>query len=211
MQTVLYKFIFGGLFIFVAWKGIDGILINIYHGELTRYDIGEFEEVEIHSERNLEISNGIPLKGNSIFYQPDRGGDIDVIYPIISSAQYDKLVQKKPINIKVFVRLDKQSPYCAEDGGCIPDAGEPIRGLVKSGFENLDFEDFKMIESELINIDKNCILIKLNEKPLIWYWNFLMLLVGMIFSITILKSFFKKASNLKEYWEKITEKDLVNK
>lgn len=45
------------------------------------------------------------------------------------------------------------------------------------------------------------------EDAIEWYWNLLMFLGGTVFGFTILKSFFRKASSLEEYWKKITEKN----
>lgn len=207
MRTILNKIIFGGLFIFLSWKGLDGLIINIFYNSTDTIDITQLEKSDNIDVRNIEIINGISYKEDFIYYESNQFSPIDIIYPILSHDQTEKYYNSEPINIKVLVRLNNQKRTCLTNGNCIPSDSTSLKGLVKVGLENLRDADFETLESDLVKLDDNFILLEPNEEPIIWYWNLIMFLVGTVFGFAILKSFFKRASSIDEYWKIITEKN----
>lgn len=207
MVTILNKIFFGGLFIFLSWKGFDGLIINLFYHSTETYDILELEQSDEIDSRNIEIRNGIAYKEDFIFYESDQYSLIDVVYPLLSHQQNKKYHNSESVKIKVLVRLNNQHRSCISKGNCIPQDSILVKGMVRIGLDNLSSSDFKALETELVTIDENVILLEPNEEPIIWYWNLLMFVVGTVFGFTILKSFFRRASSLKDYWKKITEKE----
>lgn len=208
MRTVLNKIFFGAIFLYVSWLGLDGLTINLFHNSTKTLDIIELEKLGHVEARNLEITNGISYKEDFIYYESNSYSPVDIIYPLISHEQSEKYYNSEPIKIKLLIRLNSQNRSCLKTGNCIPKDSSSVMGFVKVGLENLRNYDFQSLEWELVSLDENVILLEPNnEEPIKWYWNLLMLLGGTIFGFTILKSFFRKASSLEEYWKKVTEKD----
>jgi hypothetical protein len=207
MKTIFNKIIFGGLFIFLSWKGFDGLVINIFHSNTKTFDISQIEQLNTVNERNIDIINGISYKEDFIYFQENQFSTVDIIYPLLSSKQAEKHYKDEPINVKVLVRLNNQTRDCLTSGNCLPPDSTSVNGLVKSGLENLSEDDFKALETDLLKLDKNVILLVPNEKPIVWYWNLAMFVVGTIFGIAILKSFFRRANSIEEYWTMVTEKN----
>lgn len=207
MRTILNKIFFGCIFIFLSWKGFDGLIINFFYNSTLSIDILELEQSDKLDSRNIEIINGIPFKENFIYYESSPNSQVDIVYPLLSSEQTEKYYNSEPIIIKVLVRLNNQYNYCKSNGNCIPNDSTSINGLVKVGLENLSSDDFKAFESELVKLDENLILLEPNEEPIVWYWNLAMFIAGTVFGFTILKSFFRRASSINEYWKKVTEKE----
>lgn len=207
MRTVLNKIIFGCVFIFLSWKGFDGLIINIFYNSMETYDIFQLEQSEDVKSRNLEILNGISLKEGVIYYDTNQNSLVDIVYPLLSSEQEEKYYNSEPINIKVLVRINNQHRHCLSNGKCIPSDSTSVNGLVKVGLENIKSGDFEFLESELVTLDENIILLEPDEEPIIWYWNLVMFIGGTLFGFVILKSFFRRASSVGEYWKKVTEKE----
>ncbi len=205
MRTILNKIFFGAIFIFLSWKGLDGLLINLFHSSDTSLDILQLERSKKNNYRNVEIHNGIAGQ-TFVYYQSDSYSPVDIIYPLISHEQSLKLNQLKPISVRVLVRISNLNRNCVKNNTCIPIDSTAVNGIVKMGLENLSSNDIAVLESNLVKLDKNVILIESGERPIIWYWNLAMFIGGTIFGFAILKSFFRQASSLEEYWEKITEK-----
>lgn len=207
MKTIINKFFFGILFLFLAWKGLDGLIINVFHSTTKTYDILQFETSNEAPTRNIEILNGIPYRKELMYLEADAYSPIDIIYPLVSSEQLAKAQKNEPITIKVLIQLNEQDPDCIIDKSCLPEDSTAVKGLVKVELENLHREDFNYFESDLISLDDQVILLQPNEVPIAWYWNLIMFGAGILFGVTILKSFFRRASSLKEYWQKITEQE----
>lgn len=207
MNTILNKVIFGCFFIFLSWKGFDGLIINVFYNTTETFDIRQLEQTDKIDARNIEVVNGMSYKEDFIYYQSDRSSRVDIVYPVLSYEQAKKYYNSEPINIKVLVRLNNQPRSCLETGICIPGDSTSVSGLVKVELENLRSSDFKTLESELVKLDENVILLEPNEEPITWYWNLAMFVVGMVFGFTILKSFFRRAASFEEYWNKVTEKE----
>lgn len=210
MGTIINKIIFGILFLLLSWNGFDGLIINVLYSSVSTVDILELEQNQEYDARYLEILNGLPAD-EVIYYETDYYSSIDIVYPLISIDQKNKLVQGEPISIRVLVRINGQNRRCLDDFECIPKNSIPIKGIVKKGIENINPSESKPLENNLVRINENVILIVPNEEPIIWYWNLAMLIGGGVFGFAILKSFFRKASSFKEYWEKITEKEEYKK
>ncbi|MEQ9266354.1 MAG: hypothetical protein RLN81_14085 [Balneolaceae bacterium] len=210
MGTILNKIVFGTLFLLLSWNGFDGLIINILHNSVSTVDIRELEENQDYDARYLEILNGITTNG-LIYYETDYYSSIDVVYPLISIQQKHNLQNGDSISIRVLVRINGQSRDCLTDFECLPTDSISVKGIVKKGIENISLNNSQSFETELVSISKNVILIVPNEEPIIWYWNLAMFLGGGIFGFAILKSFFRKASSTKDYWEKITEKEEYKK
>jgi hypothetical protein len=208
MKTILNKLFFGCVFIFLCWKGLDGLILNIFHQSTKTYDIEEFENLDKVDARNIEILNGVACIQELMYYEENSYSSyIDVVYPLISQKQMKRYLNSDVIEIKALIRINNQSRDCLSTQNCIPNDSTIIKGLVKVELESLGITGFKELSSELVRIDKNVILIEPNTEPITWYWNLIMFVVGLVFGFTILKSFFQKASTLKEYWDKITEKE----
>lgn len=208
MRTILNKLFFGAIFIFLSWKGFDGLIINIFYSSESTFDIVQLEKSMSIDSRNLEILNGLAGE-DFVYYQADYYSPVDIIYPLISHEQAERLSLSEPISIRVLVKINNQNRSCIQSGSCIPRDSTAISGIVKTGLENLRSGDFEILESDLVKLHDDVILIEPDEEPVIWYWNLVMFLVGTIFGITILKSFFRRASGFAEYWEKITEKEVT--
>jgi len=210
MRTIINKLFFGAIFIFISWKGFDGLIVNIFYSSETTIDILELEKSTTIDSRNLEILNG--LSGEEfIYYEADYYSPVDIIYPLISQEQAERLSQFQPISIRVLVKINNQSRGCIRNSNCIPKDSTTIRGIVKTGLENLRSGDFDTFESDLVKLHDDVILIEPGEEIIPWFWNLLMFLIGTIFGFTILKSFFRRASSFAEYWEKVTEKEETKK
>ncbi len=174
---------------------------------METYDIFQLEQSEDVKSRNLEILNGISLKEGVIYYDTNQNSLVDIVYPLLSSEQEEKYYNSEPINIKVLVRINNQHRHCLSNGKCIPSDSTSVNGLVKVGLENIKSGDFEFLESELVTLDENIILLEPDEEPIIWYWNLVMFIGGTLFGFVILKSFFRRASSVGEYWKKVTEKE----
>jgi len=206
MRTVINKIFFGVIFIFLSWKGSDGLIINLKYQSVSDIDIEALEEDEQFESRNLNVLNGIRMD-DFIYYSSGMNSPIDIVYPLISAKQKAVLDSGDLITIKVFVRLTDQQWNCLDNQYCIPEDSSSIRGLVKTGLENIRSSDFSQFETAQVGIDESAILVQPGAEPISWQWNLAMFLGGTIFGFTILKSFFRRASSLKEYWAKITEKE----
>ncbi len=206
MKTIANKIFFGIVFIFLSWKGLDGLIINVLYNSKTTIDILDLEKKEEVSHRNLEILNG-KVGDGLLYYESNSYSNVDLLYPLISQQQAERFNQLEPISIKVLVRLNDQPRTCLSNGKCIAADSTIIRGIVKVGLENLQYTDYQILESDLITIDEDVILIETNEETISWYWNLAMFLGGTVFAFAILKSFFRRASSIEEYWNKITEVD----
>ncbi|MBU2913541.1 hypothetical protein [Reichenbachiella agariperforans] len=207
MRTIINKIIFGCLFIFLSWKGFDGLIINFFHSSTDTYDIIQIEQSDNLSSRNIEILNGIAFKDDFIYFESNQYSSVDIVYPLMSSEQEEKYYNSEPINIKVLIRLNNQDRNCLSNGNCIPNDSTTVNGLVKTGLDNLRSGDFESIESELVKFDEDIILLEPNDGPIVWYWNLMMFIGGTLFGFVILKSFFRRASNFEEYWKMVTEKE----
>ncbi|MBN7811235.1 hypothetical protein J0A68_09720 [Algoriphagus sp. H41] len=207
MKTILNKLIFGGLFIFLSWKGLDGLIINTFHGNTETFDISQLEQSKIIESRNINIVNGISYKEDFIYYEENQFSPVDIVYPLLSFEQAERLANSEPISVKILVRLNNQNRDCLTSGNCLPVDSASVNGLVKTGLENLKSSDFETLETDLLRLDENAILIELNDKPILWYWNLAMFAGGTIFGFAILKSFFRRANSIEEYWTLVTEKD----
>lgn len=211
MRTVLSKIIFGGLFLMLAWKGVDGLIINFFHSKTETFDIQELEKVKTLETRNLVVKNGVSYNEDFIYSESENFGFVEIVYPLVSQKQKEKYLNFESITVKLLVKMDHVDKNCLKSGDCFPKDGSTVSGLVKSGLENLDASELKPLETSLVKIDENAIILELGDKPVSWYWNLLMFLVGAFFCIIILKSFFRKASSVEEYWQKITEKEAKKK
>jgi hypothetical protein len=78
MRTLAHKFIFGLFFLFLIWKGFDGLLINFHSGKLFEADIREIEIFGTKENRFLKIKNGIAV-GTYIYGEASSGSGLDVI------------------------------------------------------------------------------------------------------------------------------------
>lgn len=203
MGTILNKVFFGGLFIFLSWKGLDGLLINIFYHTTESYDILELEQSENIDARNIEIINGIVFRDNFIYYESNELVTVDMVFPLLSNEQIQNYNNSEPITIKVLFRLFEQSRNCLTTGICLPEDSVALKGLVKIGLENLNRDDFEALESDLLKLDKNVILVEPEDEPIVWYWNLAIFVVGTVFGFTILKSFFRRATSLRDYWRRM--------
>jgi hypothetical protein len=185
---------------------LDGLTINVLYNSETSIDILQLEQSQELSSRNLEILNGL-IGEDFVYYESDQYSPVDIVYPLMSYEQHEKLNKLEPILVRVLVRINNQSRNCLRDGNCIPIDSTSVKGIVKIGLENLRSSDFETLESDLLKLSENVILIEPNKEPIVWYWNLVMFLGGTVFGFAILKSFFRRASSLQEYWKKITEKD----
>lgn len=183
-----------------------GLMINVLYSSVDTYEILELEESDRINSRNMEVLNAIPFKEDFIYYESDIYSLVDIVYALLSKEQTEKYANDEPIKIKVLVKIYDQNINCVISRNCIPDNAS-IKGLVQVGLDNLKNGDFEKFESDLITLDDNVILLDPDEKPIDWYWNLVMLIVGTAFGITILKSFFRRAPSFSEYWNKITEKE----
>lgn len=205
MKTLLNKFLFGALFIFLSWKGLDGLILNAIHSDTTTIDVWELEKHPLFESRNVKITNG--CAGSALYLQADYAGPIDILYPLLSAAQVINLSKGKPIRVKVLVRLKNRPSQCVGDRSCLPKDSTPVKGLVKVGFENLNTDDFKAFESDLVQVDKDALLVDPEEETIVWYWNLAMFLIGTVLAFVIVKSFFRKASSMGDYFKKIMEEE----
>lgn len=208
MKTIIHKLIFGVLFTFVSWKGLDGLMINQFSGTLLEIDIEELEKGRDESKRYLKVLNGIAGE-NYLFYEAGSYSSVDIVYPVFSNKQAEKYKNGEPVTIKLLVRLIDQSRSSLNRGDFYHEDSSSLIGLTKAGLENLQKQDFYKLETDLIKLDENVILLEPGSKPINFWLNFTMFLVGTVFSFTILKSFFRRASSFKEYWEKVTEKNEI--
>lgn len=206
MKTVLNKVIFSLFFLYASWKGLDGLFINYYSSSLHELDIESLEKKGCDNNRYLKINNGVTA-GTFIYLEENNYSNIDVYYPIISHKQAELLRLGRPITAHLIVQINNLNRNCIKDETCYLIDSTSVTGITKEGFDDLRRDDFKSMETDLLTIDKNAILIEPDIKPIALHWNLLMFIGGTIFAFTLLKSFFRKASGLREYWVKITEKD----
>lgn len=207
MRTVLSKAIFGVLFLMLAWKGVDGLIINFFYSKTETFDIHELEKMKTLETKNLVLKNGVSYNDDFIYHESENFGFVEIIYPLVSQKQKEKYLNFEPITVKLLVKIDHVDKNCLKSRDCFPKDASTVSGLAKSGLENLDASELKPLETSLVKIDENAIILELGDKPVTWYWNLLMFIIGAFFGIIILKSFFRKASSIKEYWQKITEKE----
>lgn len=96
MGTVINKIVFGVIFMFILWKGLDGLIINIFYSSTDYYDILQLEQSNKIESRNLEIANGIVYKKDFFYYEKDQFSPVDVVYPLLSSQQLEKYYNFAP-------------------------------------------------------------------------------------------------------------------
>ncbi len=167
MRTILNKLFFGAIFIFLSWKGFDGLIINIFYSSESTFDIVQLEKSTAVDSRNLEILNGLSGK-DFVYYQADYYSPVDIIYPLISHEQAMRLSQSEPISIRVLVKINNQNRSCIQSGSCIPRDSTTVSGIVKTGLENLRSGDFEILESDLVKIHDDVIIIEPGEEPVVW-------------------------------------------
>lgn len=206
MFTIISKFFYAAVFIFLSWKGLDGLFINMFHSEKVTSDIAEIEVNPQFMARNLEILNGLAIP-DGFFHGPYDYNKIDLVHPLVSYQQYQKYQKSEPITIKVLLRLNEQDHDCIFSQDCYWKDSVAFHGMVQVGLENLGDYSSQGFDSDLLKIDEKVLILERYTEPISWYWNLLMFLVGTVFGFTILKSFFRRASSFKEYWEKVTEKE----
>ncbi|MCR9252531.1 MAG: hypothetical protein NXI20_19065 [bacterium] len=202
MGTIINKIIFGLLFGFLSWKGLDGLFIYYHSRNLYEIDIKAYEDGGDRSQRYLTIQNGIGVP-EYLYYGGDDDYHFGVIYPVISNAQYERLLVGDIVNVFVLVERSEFS----RSGNYMLEDSTDLTGLTAIGMEGLSDADIDMFESSNLKISNDAVLIQLGEEPIPFHWNLIMFLLGTVFSFTLFKSFFRRASSVKEYWFKITEKD----
>ncbi len=208
MKTILNKLIFGVIFIYVGWKGLDGLFINLYSGPLLTIDIAKLNNIDASKNRHLCVLNGLKVNQNNlIYYQRNPYTPIDVLYPVISHQQKQSLLDSKPITIKLLVKLSNQSYQCVENNSCTLTDSTILTGLTEVGIKKLNNSELSLLENNLLKIDENVIILEQGASPINIWWNLAMFIAGTIFACTIWKSFVRKANTLNEYWTKITEQD----
>ena len=195
------------VFALLIWKGFDGLLINFHSDKIYEADIRKIETSGTQGNRFLKIRNGIAL-GSFIYSHENSGSAIEVIYPIISADQLTKAKEGKPAEAKVLVKITGMSAECLEDGMCFLPDSTVLTGLTESELLYLGAEQKQQLQTEGVKVSPNAVLLLPNTQPITLQWNLLMLLGGSIFAFAILKSFFRKASSLEDYWEKVTEKKM---
>ncbi|MBK0402610.1 hypothetical protein I5M27_06410 [Adhaeribacter sp. BT258] len=208
MRTIANKFIFGFLFLFLSWKGLDGLLINYHSQQQYEVNILELEKTGTQHKRFLKINNGIAADP-MIYFEENPGSPIDVVYPIISANQMMDARLGKPVEARVLVKIKNMSRECLEDGNCFLPDSTSISGITENDLLNFTKDQYQLLEEDGLKIAKDAILVEANTKPIPLAWNLLMFIGGSSFAFAILKSFFRKADNLEDYWEKVTEKKMA--
>lgn len=205
MRTAVNKIIFGAIFYYLAWKGLDGLLVNYYSSSVFEVDISEVENMEINKYRFLKIDNGIAYD-SFLYYENGSRSKIDVVYPLISAKQVASLEAGEEIEAKVFVKRNDLLRSCLTNSACFYKDSTSIKGLSLKGFDNLSEGDFASFTDDQLKVSHTPILLDADSEPISIRWNLLMFLGGGLFGFTIIKSFFRKAESIEDYWRKVTEK-----
>lgn len=208
MNAIVNKVFFMIVFGAISWLGLDGLLVNYYSRSFKTLDIIEIEKEGILAERFVEITNGIAT-GDFAFSDGIVGGN--VLYPLISAAARQQMqINQEPVEVKVLVLRKYVDSGCIYNNTCASSNGAAIMGVVSRGLGKVDKEIGLLFEEDIeegtIKLAPDVIV--LEERELIsWYWNLLMFIGGTFLSFKILKSFFRKASSLEDWFYKVAEVD----
>ncbi|SDK43986.1 hypothetical protein SAMN05421823_102737 [Catalinimonas alkaloidigena] len=205
MRTIFNKLLFGALFFFVSWKGLDGLKINYYARTPYEADIAALETEGAHDPRYVTIHNAIAA-GPYLTSADERSLTTDITYPVISQAQQDRLLAGQPVTAHLLVQLPKRPRNCENYNTCLLPDSTLLSGVTKAGLEKLSADNLHLLESDLLTIAPEALLLEPYTTPVALYWNLLMFLGSGLFAFTLLKSFFRRATSVSEYFEKISEK-----
>jgi hypothetical protein len=204
MKTIINKIVFGALFCFVSWKGLDGLFVNYYSRSLFDIDIEKLDQSDGDRHRYFKVNNGIAY-GTYIYYEENLYSPVDIVYPVISAKEVEDLQNGRNVEAKLLVRRNKLNRDCLKYGSCFYGDSISVMGLSRIGLESLSDNDYMMLEDEHLKIAPNAILLEAGAGPVAIHWNLLMFIGGTVFAFTILKSFFQKAYSIQEYWMKVSE------
>lgn len=206
MRTIINKIVFGILFCYVSWKGLDGLFINYYSQSLYEIDINDVGTETINDHRYLKIKNGIAYPTYA-YYEENPYSEVDVLYPLVSAKQLESLREGKKIEAKLFIKRNNVARSALDNKAYFYPDSIPIIGLTQTGLDNLRSGDLEVLQDENLNLPNNPIIIESGSQPIGLPWNLLMFIGGTVFGFTILKSFFRKADSVKDYFYKIAEKN----
>jgi hypothetical protein len=113
------------------------------------------------------------------------------------------------VEARILVMVKNMSNECKENGICFLPDSTTVSGFTQNDLLDFNKEQYQMLEAEGIKIAKDVVLLEANSEPIAMEWNLVMLMGGSIFAFAILNSFFRKATSLEDYWEKVTEKKMA--
>lgn len=104
-----------------------------------------------------------------------------VLRPILTEETFADWAKGNTVTARVIGWSETTDPSCIAYPGCPPGAETPIRGLISEPTARKNPLD--QWQEQRINLDPNPIYLQLYEKPMAWYRNLVLLLVGLALAI----------------------------
>ncbi|MEO0733225.1 MAG: hypothetical protein AAFZ52_10350 [Bacteroidota bacterium] len=105
----------------------------------------------------------------------------NIFRPLLTEGQHKRWAAGETLVVNLIGWYETTDPTCLEAPACPPDAARPVRGLVdEPSARRNPVADWA---EQRITLSDNVTYLKLNEKPLAWYWNLALFLGGLLLAI----------------------------
>lgn len=177
------------------WYGGDGLWVNMTSGKLTTFSIETVEEHGIGNNRYINITGGTWGQGYVYEYDQKTNNVKYIIFPLESLVTFEAVTDGEDASIHVLVKKKANTHTMrlddwAENNGA-SDVQVEIQGVTMVGFDSIDEESRKLIESMDMKISENVIFIEEGAEPRSLTKNLLMFVPSLLFFIIIIVGFFK--------------------
>lgn len=175
-----YLVLFGGIVLMIT--GCNSLISQQFGTHRLRtIPLGEVLEMGVGDADFIELTSA-EIGAAMIVGKALRTSDKDyVLRPILTPSAAAEWAQGNTVTAKMVGWTETLDTDCTTFPGCPPEVGVPIRGLISAPTDKKN--PLELWEAQRINLDSNPVYLQLYQQPLAWYWNLIILLVGLALAI----------------------------
>ncbi len=160
------------------WYGGDGLWVNLTSGKLTTFDIETVEKHGIGDNRYIRITGGTWSDG-IVYQMNEKTHKVDhVIFALESAQTYRSHSDGKKTAVRVLVKKpantsdSRLKKWLGENGA--DEESVDIQGVTRVGFDSIDDESKRLIESMNMKVDDAVIFLEEGSEPRALWMNLAM-------------------------------------
>lgn len=171
-----YLVLFGGIVLMIT--GCNSLISqNFGTHRLRTLDVSTATAGGLGDADYVQLTNAII--GEAFIVGPAlRSSDKDyVLRPILNSEQATAWKNGATVTTDLIAWTETTDPACIVSPGCLPATTDPVIGLLSEPTSRKN--PVTLWSAQRIELASSTSYLQLNEKPMAWYWNLLLLLAGL--------------------------------
>jgi len=157
--------------------GLGGLRTNLAGDSLISYSADSlYSDSQSKLYHYIKVPNA-HLVNEDLIYNDEFHKTAKVISPILRESDIQQLNDGEKINVKLF----------AEFRVAQADSIVTITGIADK-IDADEKEDIQTLNSNSLSVDEGGIIIRTDQSPRQWYWNFLMLLIPVVYMIAFTRA-----------------------